>query len=78
MVREKLWQWLVPFLIATAVTVFASYTSNDKATEARLSVVETAQGLDRASQALDRSVYDSRMNRLEQKIDLVLNVLLTR
>lgn len=76
MSREKILQWAVPFFVATAVSAFVGYVNNDKAVEARLAVVETAQGLDRAAQGLDRSVADARLNRLEQKVDRVLELLI--
>ena len=71
MSREKLLGWLIPFLIAGAFTVYASYNHNDKELSSRITAVETAQGL-------DRNMNDSRLNRLEQKVDRVLEILITR
>jgi hypothetical protein len=71
MAREKLIQWLVPFLVATAVSAFASYTDNDKALAMRVTALETAQNI-------DSDHIETRLNRLEQKVDRILELLITR
>jgi hypothetical protein len=53
--------WLLPLVLAGlsfAVTAYASYSSNDKATATRITVVETQQKND-----------DRRLERIETKID---------
>lgn len=64
--RQKLLQWLVPFLVATAVTAYASYTHNDRAIAERITKVETKQEAYQISN-------DGRMDRMERKIDQILD-----
>jgi hypothetical protein len=71
MAREKLIQWLVPFIVALAVSAFASYTDNDKALASRVTALETAQGINNTN-------IESRLWRVEQKVDRILELLITR
>ena len=67
----KIAPWLIPFLVATAITGYASYSSNDKQLSQRVTAIETAQDLDRDN-------YDARLSRLEQKVDRILELLIHR
>jgi hypothetical protein len=65
MAREKMLQWLVPFLVATGISAYANYTHNDKAIAERLTAVEVQQKNDQTS--IQR--VEVKMDRIDSKLD---------